>query len=219
MKKVLTLVLAVLMLVTCVAAFSACSKTNDDFVAVDAADLLQEDFGIAVKKNSPELLAAVNTVVDEWVANGTMTKYVEYYTALADYAEKGGTAPVEDVLGYGQPVRMRGLSLLQAPGNDLVASGALMASGAQMVLFTTGRGTPFGCPVPTVKISSNTALATRKPAWIDFDAGVLLSGTDMETLTEAFLNYVLDLASGLVSAKAEALDRHDLAIFKDGVTL
>ncbi|MBQ9099308.1 MAG: transporter substrate-binding domain-containing protein [Clostridia bacterium] len=93
MKKVLTLVLAVLMLVTCVAAFSACSKTNDDFVAVDAADLLQEDFGIAVKKNSPELLAAVNTVVDEWVANGTMTKYVEYYTALADYAEKGGTAP------------------------------------------------------------------------------------------------------------------------------
>ncbi len=133
--------------------------------------------------------------------------------------QKGGTAPVEDVLGYGQPVRKKGLSLLQAPGNDLVASGALMASGAQMVLFTTGRGTPFGCPIPTVKISSNTALATRKPAWIDFDAGVLLSGTNMETLTEDFLNYVLDLASGRVRAKSEALDRHDLAIFKDGVTL
>ncbi len=133
--------------------------------------------------------------------------------------QKGGTAPVEDVLRYGDPVRVKGLSLLQAPGNDLVASCALMASGAQMVLFTTGRGTPFGCPVPTVKISSNTALYNKKRSWIDFDAGQLLGGVAMDTLTEAFLEYILLLASGKAHAKSEALDRHDLAIFKDGVTL
>ncbi len=133
--------------------------------------------------------------------------------------QKGGTAPVEDVLHYGEQIRCKGLSLLQAPGNDLVASCALMASGAQMVLFTTGRGTPFGCPVPTVKISSNTALYNKKRRWIDFDAGRLLSGMPMETLAEEFLSYVLDLSSGRIRAKSESLDRHDLAIFKDGVTL
>jgi altronate hydrolase len=133
--------------------------------------------------------------------------------------QKGGTAPVEDVLRYGQPIRRKGLSLLQAPGNDLVASGALMASGAQMVLFTTGRGTPFGCPVPTVKISSNTALYRKKRRWIDFDAGRLLSRIPMDVLCEQLLTYILDLASGRVRAHSEELDRHDLAIFKDGVTL
>ena len=91
--------------------------------------------------------------------------------------------------------------------------------GAQMVLFTTGRGTPFGCPVPTVKISSNTALYNKKRRWIDFDAGRLLSGMPMETLAEEFFSYVLDLSSGRIRAKSESLDRHDLAIFKDGVTL
>jgi len=133
--------------------------------------------------------------------------------------QKGGTAPVEDVLRYGDPIRKKGLSLLQAPGNDLVASGALMASGAQMVLFTTGRGTPFGCPIPTVKISSNTALYNKKRSWIDFNAGSLLAGTSMEELTAQFTDYILALASGDVRAKSELLDRHDLAIFKDGVTL
>ena len=133
--------------------------------------------------------------------------------------QKGGSAPVEDVLRYGDPIRKKGLSLLQAPGNDLVASGALMASGAQMVLFTTGRGTPFGCPIPTVKISSNTPLYNKKRSWIDFNAGTLLEGVSMEELTEQFYAYILALASGDVQAKSELLDRHDLAIFKDGVTL
>ena len=133
--------------------------------------------------------------------------------------QKGGSAPVEDVLRYGDPLRKKGLSLLQSPGNDLVAADALMASGAQMVLFTTGRGTPFGCPIPTVKISSNTNLYQRKKNWIDFDAGRLLSETSMEDLEREFLEYVLDLASGKIRAKSEFLDRHDLAIFKDGVTL
>ncbi len=87
MKKLLSFALACLMLVSCVACFASCSKTNDDFVATDATDLIKEDFGIGVKKNSPELLAAVNAVVDQWVADGTMTKYETYYTDLAKYAE------------------------------------------------------------------------------------------------------------------------------------
>ena len=87
MKKLLTLLLAIAMVVTCLATFSACSKKNDDFVATDAADLLKEDFGIGVKKNNAALLAAVNKVVDEWVANGTIAKYEAYYTDLAKFAE------------------------------------------------------------------------------------------------------------------------------------
>ena len=93
MKKIVALTFAVLMLLTTVVAFASCGKKNDDFVATDAADLIKEDFGIGVKKNNPDLLAAVNAVVDEWVANGKMAKYEEYYTKLADYAENGGTAP------------------------------------------------------------------------------------------------------------------------------
>lgn len=133
--------------------------------------------------------------------------------------QKGGTSPVEDVLKYAEPVKVHGLSLLNAPGNDLVASNALVASGAHVVLFTTGRGTPFGCPVPTVKVSSNTALYNKKKAWIDFNAGALLDGASMQELTEEFYEYLLKLASGEVHAKSEMLDKHELAIFKDGVTL
>lgn len=133
--------------------------------------------------------------------------------------QKGGTAPVEDVLCYGECVSKKGLSLLQAPGNDLVASNALAVSGAQLVLFTTGRGTPFGCPVPTVKISSNINLYEKKKSWIDFNAGVLLDGVDVSELSDELLNYVLSIASGKTKAKAENFDKHELAIFKDGVTL
>ncbi len=133
--------------------------------------------------------------------------------------QKGGTAPVEDVLLYGEPIRTHGLSLLQAPGNDLVASTALAASGAQLVLFTTGRGTPFGCPVPTMKLSTNTALARKKPHWIDFDAGVLLDGIPMAALADSLLDRILAIASGVENVRSEALSRENLAIWKDGVTL
>ena len=133
--------------------------------------------------------------------------------------QKGGTAPVEDVLSYGEEIKIKGLSLLQAPGNDLVAANALVASGAQIILFTTGRGTPFGCPVPTLKISSNTALSIKKNSWIDFNAGVLLENKSMQELTEEFFELILKVASGEIKAKAEMLDKHELAIFKDGVTL
>ena len=144
-------------------------------------------------------------------------------TTLADKSlgcvQKGGTAPVEDVLQYGQQVCRKGLSLLSAPGNDLVASCALMASGAHIVLFTTGRGTPFGCPVPTVKISSNSTLYNKKNAWIDFDAGRLLNGESFETLEDELYDYIIKIASGETFAKSETLDNRDLSIFKDGVTL
>lgn len=132
--------------------------------------------------------------------------------------QKGGSATVNDVLTYGQPVKEKGLNLLQAPGNDLVASLALAVSGAHMVLFTTGRGTPFGCPVPTVKISSNTPLSVRKADWIDFNAGCLVEGTPMEELSEKFFDYLMEVASGK-HTKSENFDKRDLAIFKDGVTL
>ncbi|MFR1015799.1 MULTISPECIES: UxaA family hydrolase [Veillonella] len=133
--------------------------------------------------------------------------------------QKAGDAIVEDVLAYGERVHHKGLNLLQAPGNDLVAANALAAAGAQLVLFTTGRGTPFASPVPTVKIASNSKLANFKKNWIDFNAGTLLTGETMESLGDRFLQYILDVASGRTHVRAEALDKSELAIFKDGVTL
>ena len=133
--------------------------------------------------------------------------------------QKGGTAKVVDVLSYGQPVTQKGLNLLQAPGNDLVASTATAVSGAQLVLFTTGRGTPFGCPVPTIKISSNTPLSKRKSDWIDFNAGQLLEGKTMKEVAQAFFDFVIEVASGKIKTKSEGFDKRDLPIFKDGVTL
>ncbi len=133
--------------------------------------------------------------------------------------QKGGSSMVEDVLAYGDRAEEKGLLLLQGPGNDLVAANALAAAGAHMVLFTTGRGTPFACPVPTIKISSNSQLAGFKKNWIDFNAGSLVEGHSMEELSEEFFQFILDVASGRKKAKSEALDKHELAIFKDGVTL
>lgn len=133
--------------------------------------------------------------------------------------QKGGTAPVCDVLSYAENVKAKGLSLLQAPGNDLVAANALAVSGAQIVLFTTGRGTPFGCPIPTVKISSNTDLFNKKKNWIDFNAGSLLENKNMAQLTDELMDYILKLASGEIFTKSENSDKHELAVFKNGVTL
>ena len=132
--------------------------------------------------------------------------------------QKSGSATIVDVLKYGDPVITKGLNLLSAPGNDLVASTALAASGAHIVLFTTGRGTPFACPVPTMKIATNTALATKKNNWIDFNCGVLVEGTDMDTLKNQFFDFVIEVASGK-KVKSEEAGFHDMAIFKQGVTL
>lgn len=143
-------------------------------------------------------------------------------TTLEDKAlgctQKSGSSPVKGVLAYGEHAEAAGLNLLSAPGNDLVASTALAVSGAQLVLFSTGRGTPFGCPVPTVKIASNSPLAQKKRNWIDFDAGRLLEGMSLEGLGKDLLEKVLKIASG-EKTRGEEHGFHDLAIFKQGVTL
>ena len=133
--------------------------------------------------------------------------------------QKGGTAPVSDVMEYGDHVNANGLLLMSGPGNDLVAASGLAAAGAQVVLFTTGRGTPFGCPVPTVKVSTNTKLAEKKKNWIDFNAGVLVDGVPMDQLCDEFYDMVIALANGEIKAKNEQFEARDLAIFKTGVTL
>lgn len=132
--------------------------------------------------------------------------------------QKSGKAPVTDVLPYGKTVTTKGLNLLSAPGNDLVAATALAASGAHIVLFTTGRGTPFASPVPTVKISTNSPLANKKNNWIDFNCGVLVEDETMDVLAEKLFDYVIEVASGK-KVKAEEAGFHDMAIFKQGVTL
>ena len=133
--------------------------------------------------------------------------------------QKGGSAPIMDVIGYGDPVVTKGLNMLYGPGNDLVSSTALTAAGAHMVLFTTGRGTPFGAPAPTMKIATNTPLATKKQGWIDFNAGVVADGT--RTLDEAardLLALVLEVASGKQTMN-EQRNFREISIFKNGVTL
>lgn len=132
--------------------------------------------------------------------------------------QKSGCAAVRGVLKYGEVVQTKGLNLLSAPGNDLVASTALAASGAHIVLFTTGRGTPFASPVPTVKISTNSDLAKKKNNWIDFNCGVMVEDTSLEEMGTQLFQYVLEVASGR-KVKAEEEGFHDMAIFKQGVTL
>lgn len=132
--------------------------------------------------------------------------------------QKSGNAPVKGVLAYGEHVVASGLNLLSAPGNDLVAATALAASGAHIVLFTTGRGTPFASPVPTVKISSNSSLAGRKKNWIDFNAGVLVEDQELDETAQKLFDYVVEVASGKKVCSEEA-GFHDMAIFKQGVTL
>jgi altronate hydrolase len=132
--------------------------------------------------------------------------------------QKGGRAPLTQVLRYGEQARRPGLALLEAPGNDAVSSTALTAAGATVLLFTTGRGTPLGFPAPTLKIASNSELAARKPHWIDFDAGVVLAGTSMDEAAADLLALVADTASGRPT-RAEANGEREIAIWKSGVTL
>jgi altronate hydrolase len=132
--------------------------------------------------------------------------------------QKSGNSLVRGVFRYGEQVKQKGLLLLSSPGNDLVASTALAAAGAHIILFTTGRGTPFGAPVPTIKISSNSTLAEKKKDWIDFDAGKLLTSKSLPMLSKDLYQLVLEVASGR-KVKSEENGYHDLAIFKQGVTL
>lgn len=132
--------------------------------------------------------------------------------------QKGGNSEVVGVLDYAEPVTKHGLNLLNAPGNDLVAASALAMSGCQIVLFTTGRGTPFGAFVPTMKISTNTRLYEFKPNWIDYNAGVLLEGKSMEAVLQNFIQFIVDTCNGR-HLNHENTGFKELAIFKTGVTL
>ena len=132
--------------------------------------------------------------------------------------QKGGSAQIVDVLEYAEPVRKKGLNLLSGPGNDLVSATDLTAAGAHIILFTTGRGTPFGAPAPTVKISTNTALYEKKGNWIDFNAGTVAQGEDLDHAGDRLLDFVLEIASGK-KTHAEERGAREIAIFKDGVTL
>ncbi|MCI2082067.1 MAG: altronate dehydratase family protein [Bacteroidales bacterium] len=132
--------------------------------------------------------------------------------------QKSGRSIVRDVLEYGDRLKTKGLNLLSSPGNDLVAAGALASSGCQMVLFTTGRGTPFGTFVPTMKISTNTPLFEHKPGWMDFNAGRIIDGDSFDALLPQFIDKVLAAASG-APVRNEYNGFRELAIFKTGVTL
>ena len=132
--------------------------------------------------------------------------------------QKGGDAPITDVIAYGARASTPGLTLLEAPGNDQVSTTALAAAGATITLFTTGRGTPLGSPVPTLKVATNHTLALHKPGWIDFDAGVLALGAERDRVDRDFLELVFDVASGK-RTKNEIAHQRDIAIFKAGVTL
>ncbi len=133
--------------------------------------------------------------------------------------QKCGKSAVRGVLPYGERIITKGLNLLSAPGNDLVASTALAASGCHIVLFTTGRGTPFGTFVPTMKISTNSTLAKNKPTWIDFNAGTIVEGDSMDDVAARFARYVISVASGDTFTWNERKNYQEIAIFKTGVTL
>ena len=132
--------------------------------------------------------------------------------------QKCGKSYVSGVMPYGERLQTKGLNLLSAPGNDLVAATALASCGCHMVLFTTGRGTPFGTYVPTMKISTNSSLNNRKQNWIDFNCGTLVEGDTLPELAEKLFDEVIAVASGK-EVKSEIAGFHDMAIFKQGVTL
>lgn len=135
--------------------------------------------------------------------------------------QKGGQAPISEVLDYGSSAtpQQGGISLIYAPGNDGVSATALTAAGAHMILFTTGRGTPLGLPVPTIKISTNSSLSERKGSWIDFNAGQLLEGCDREELKQELVKKILAVASGMQLTRNEINGYREITIWKEGVTL
>jgi altronate hydrolase len=131
---------------------------------------------------------------------------------------KAGRSKVMDVIRVGDTLKAKGLNLLSAPGNDLVSTTSLGIAGCHMVLFTTGRGTPFGGFIPTVKISTNSELAEKKKHWIDFDAGKLCGATNMSALSEEFIQYIIRVVNG-EKTNNEKNGAREIALFKSGVTL
>ncbi|MCI6068526.1 MAG: altronate dehydratase family protein [Galactobacillus timonensis] len=213
------------------------------------SDLVCADGGSTVLCEVPEMFGAEQQLMNRCADEQTFEKTVRLINDFKDYfkaahqtiyenpspgnkaggistledksngcVQKSGTSPVNDVLAYGDRVQRSGLNLLSTPGNDLVAASGEAAAGCQMILFTTGRGTPFASCVPTLKIATNDTLAGRKNNWIDFNAGVIVDGTSIDECGEDLYDLVIATANGQ-KAKSEAEGYHDLAIFKQGVTL
>ena len=181
----------------------------------------EEVFGKAV--------AMVNSFKDYFVSHGQVVyenpspgNKAGGITTLEDKScgcvQKGGSAQIVDVLNYADPVTKKGLSILSGPGNDLVSATDLTATGAHIILFTTGRGTPFGAPAPTVKISTNTALYNKKNSWIDFNAGTVADDENIDDAGKRLVDFVLEIASGK-KTKNEEKGFREISIFKNGVTL
>ena len=221
----------------CVFNDKASSAVPDAPTAVDAGYpglICNVWVGIGCPKGLPEdVKAYLVDQVKQAVESDTFKKYTEergtdwnYMSPDELYAlakscgcvQKGGGAQVVDVLDYGEAVTKKGLNLLSGPGNDLVSATALTAAGAHLILFTTGRGTPFGAPAPTVKISTNTALFEKKRAWIDFDAGAVARGESLDAARDRLLDFVLEVAGGR-RTRAEERGFREISIFKDGVVL
>jgi altronate hydrolase len=188
-----------------------------------AADSLVHDQTIKMVNTFRSYFQRHNEPIDENPSPGNKEGGI---TTLAEKSlgcvQKSGTAVIKRVLDYGQQARagLGGIELLNGPGNDGVSGSALAGAGAHMVLFTTGRGTPMGFPVPTMKISTNSSLAARKPAWIDFNAGLLAEDkATMDSLSEELFQLVLEIASGSRRTKNEINGYREIAIWKDGVTL
>ena len=193
-------------------------------LAIAQSDMAQDAYdgsGVFAHESTERSFSAVAALYEEAVQ--VVVRADSGITTLEDKScgcvQKGGSAPIMDVIDYGEPVTTKGLNMLYGPGNDLVSATALTAAGAHMVLFSTGRGTPFGAPAPTLKIATNSQLAARKKTWIDFNAGVVADGE--RTLDEAgadLYQLVLDVASGKQTC-AEKKGFREISIFKDGVVL
>jgi altronate hydrolase len=213
------------------------------------SDLLVADGGTTILCEVPEMFGAetqlMNRAKDEIVFHKTVdliNNFKQYFqrnnqtiyenpspgnkaggiSTLEDKSngcvQKSGSAAVSDVLEYGQRVKEHGLNLLSTPGNDLVAATGEAAAGCQMVLFTTGRGTPFATAVPTVKIATNSRLANMKKNWIDLNAGRAVEDSSIDEMGEELYDLVIEIANGK-KCRAEENGFHDIAIFKQGVTL
>ena len=195
------------------------------------SDYLVAQGGTSILTEVPEMFGAETILMNRCETPELFEQTVhlvndfkEYFgiSTLEDKAlgctQKCGRAPVSGVLSYGDRLKTNGLNLLSAPGNDLVASTALASAGCQIVLFTTGRGTPFGTFIPTMKVSTNSDLFARKPNWIDFNAGKLVEGTSMADLLSEFIDKIIAVANG-ERTRNEENGYREISIFKNGVTL
>ena len=202
--------------------FLVCQDVEDEFAA--ARKLLEElaDYARQFERQPipvSELVVGMKCGGSDGLSGNKQGGITTLEDKSCGCVQKGGTAPIMDVIDYGDPVVTKGLNMLYGPGNDLVSATAMTAAGAHMILFSTGRGTPFSAPAPTLKISTNTPLAEKKPGWIDFNAGVIADGKKtIDQTAQDLLQLVIDTASGK-QTKAEINGFRDISIFKDGVVL